>query len=183
MHGESGEYMQTDYFMNPTKNDPQAQGSVISYMRRYALAAVLGLNLDNDDDANAATHGIIETHAGTTTTAPEKPWLNQDSKVYEKIVDRLKNKTASLEQISATFQVKQASPGITANCYKQCGLPGQLNRKTVGRRVYKKHNTIFSLTILKNIVFSWNSITEAVSLIGLPFLFMFGINNINSFIF
>jgi hypothetical protein len=57
MHSESGEYMQCEYFMQPTKNDPQAQGSVISYMRRYALAAVLGLNLNEDDDANAATHG------------------------------------------------------------------------------------------------------------------------------
>ncbi len=107
MHGESGEFMQTDYFMNPTKNDPQAQGSVISYMRRYALAAVLGLNLDGDDDGNAATHGIIETHAGTNNTQPEKPWLNQESKVYEKIIDRLKNKTASLEQISQHFRLSK----------------------------------------------------------------------------
>ena len=110
MHGESGEYMQTDYFMNPTKNDPQAQGSVISYMRRYALAAVLGLNLDKDDDANAATHGIIETHAGTdnsnVSAQSDKPWLNQDGKVYEKIVIRLKNKTASTGADSATFQAE-----------------------------------------------------------------------------
>lgn len=111
MHGESGEYMQSDYFMNPTKSDPQAQGSVISYMRRYALAAVLGLNLDGDDDGNAATHGVIETHVGTgnnvTTTMPEKPWLNQDSKVYEKIVVRLQNKTASLEQIAQHFRLSK----------------------------------------------------------------------------
>src|SRR5690349_19447899 len=55
MHGESGEYMQCDYFMQPLKQDPQAAGSVISYMRRYALAAVLGLNLEEDDDANSAS--------------------------------------------------------------------------------------------------------------------------------
>src|SRR3954468_11665595 len=35
MHSASGEYMQCDYFMQPLKHDPQAQGSVISYMRRY----------------------------------------------------------------------------------------------------------------------------------------------------
>ncbi len=56
MHAETGEFMQTEYQMQPVKSDPQAQGSVISYMRRYSLAAVLGLNLDEDDDANAATH-------------------------------------------------------------------------------------------------------------------------------
>ncbi len=109
MHTESGEYMQTDYFMNPSKSDPQAQGSVISYMRRYALAAVLGLNIDDDDDANAATHGsstLAETANGKTATA-DKPWLNQDSKVYEKIVDRLKKKTTSIEQIAQHFRLSK----------------------------------------------------------------------------
>ena len=104
IHGESGEYMQTDYFMNPTKSDPQAQGSVITYMRRYALAAVLGLNLDGDDDANAATHGEAPKPADAS---PDKPWLNMDSKVYEKIIDRLKKKTTTLEQIAQHFKLSK----------------------------------------------------------------------------
>ncbi len=110
MHSESGEYMQTDYFMNPTKSDPQAQGSAISYMRRYALAAVLGLNIDDDDDANAATHGASAPHevkADAKAVVADKPWLNQDSKVYEKIVDRLKKKTTSIEQIAQHFKLSK----------------------------------------------------------------------------
>ncbi len=114
MHGESGEYMQTDYFMNPSKSDPQAQGSAISYMRRYALAAVLGLNIDEDDDANAATHGASTpkevaavTEKAEKPAVTEKPWLNQDSKVYEKIVDRLKKQTTNLEQIAMHFRLSK----------------------------------------------------------------------------
>ena len=110
MHADSGEYMQTDYFMNPTKSDPQAQGSAISYMRRYALAAVLGLNIDDDDDANAATHGAAtpkEASANAKAAASEKPWLNEDSKVYEKIVTRLKNKTTTLDQIAQHFRLSK----------------------------------------------------------------------------
>lgn len=108
MHTESGEYMQTDYFMNPSKSDPQAQGSVISYMRRYALAAVLGLNIDDDDDANAATHGSsAPAEVAAKTVAADKPWLNQDSKVYEKIVDRLKKKTTNIEQIAQHFRLSK----------------------------------------------------------------------------
>ncbi len=111
MHSESGEYMQTDYFMSPAKSDPQAQGSVISYMRRYALAAVLGLNIDEDDDANAATHGASTPQEAKAETAKaaatDKPWLNQDSKVYEKIVDRLKKKTTTLEQIAQHFKLSK----------------------------------------------------------------------------
>ena len=40
--------------MRPVKNDPQGVGSCITYMRRYALGAVLCLNIDKDDDGNKA---------------------------------------------------------------------------------------------------------------------------------
>ena len=38
-----------------TKNDPQGQGSAITYARRYALCAVLNLVADEDDDGNAGS--------------------------------------------------------------------------------------------------------------------------------
>lgn len=39
------------------KQDPQAQGSAITYARRYGLMAILGMCQDEeDDDAQAATH-------------------------------------------------------------------------------------------------------------------------------
>jgi hypothetical protein len=41
--------------MKPVKADPQAYGSVITYQRRYALSAILGLNTDEDDDGNKAS--------------------------------------------------------------------------------------------------------------------------------
>lgn len=37
------------------KQDPQGQGSGITYARRYAAMAILGLVADEDDDGNAAT--------------------------------------------------------------------------------------------------------------------------------
>lgn len=55
IHGESGEYIQETYTMRPTKDDPQGRGSTITYQRRYALAAILGLNIDEDDDGNAGS--------------------------------------------------------------------------------------------------------------------------------
>ena len=54
MH-ESGEWISGCFEMVPTKNDPQGAGSVITYQRRYALGAVLGINIDTDDDGNAAS--------------------------------------------------------------------------------------------------------------------------------
>jgi hypothetical protein len=41
--------------MTPSKNDPQGLGSAITYQRRYALGAILNLNIDEDDDGNQAS--------------------------------------------------------------------------------------------------------------------------------
>ena len=60
MHAESGEYLESTYQMTPVKNDPQGQGSVITYQRRYALSAILGLSTENDDDGNEASHPNIK---------------------------------------------------------------------------------------------------------------------------
>lgn len=50
----SGEWMRGTLRMVPTKNDPQGIGSCITYARRYALAAIVGL-AQIDDDANSAS--------------------------------------------------------------------------------------------------------------------------------
>jgi hypothetical protein len=54
----SGEWLSEGYKMTPTKNDPQGAGSVITYQRRYALGAILGLNIDSDDDGNAGSEPV-----------------------------------------------------------------------------------------------------------------------------
>jgi len=39
-----------------TKQDPQSQGSAITYARRYGVMSALGLVADEDDDGNRASH-------------------------------------------------------------------------------------------------------------------------------
>lgn len=50
----SGEWLQASYTLSPTQNTPQASGSALTYARRYALLAVLGLGTE-DDDGHAAS--------------------------------------------------------------------------------------------------------------------------------
>jgi hypothetical protein len=52
MHS-SGQWISGVYPINPVKNDPQSLGSAITYARRYALAAIVGV-YQVDDDAEAA---------------------------------------------------------------------------------------------------------------------------------
>lgn len=49
----SGQYVQGRYPVQPVKNDPQALGSAVTYARRYALQAIVGIAPD-DDDGEAA---------------------------------------------------------------------------------------------------------------------------------
>ncbi len=53
MHS-SGEWISGRLPVNPVKNDPQGLGSAITYMRRYALSAMVGVAPDDDDDGEAA---------------------------------------------------------------------------------------------------------------------------------
>jgi hypothetical protein len=53
----SGQYIGGVYPLRPTKADPQGEGSALTYARRYALASLLGVVADDDDDGNAASRG------------------------------------------------------------------------------------------------------------------------------
>lgn len=103
MHAESGEYMMARYDMAPVKNDPQGRGSVITYQRRYALGAVLGLNIEDDDDGNSGSKGYDNRR-----TDSELPWLNEGTPEYEGAVKKLKAGTTTIEKIKSVMRVSKA---------------------------------------------------------------------------
>ena len=117
MHSESGEYIQATYEMTPTKNDPQGRGSAITYQRRYALAAILGLNIDEDDDGNAAsTPPTNKTSQNVTSSNNDdnKAWLNKTTsdkvtltKEWLQVVDALQNRKRTLDQIKKAFKISK----------------------------------------------------------------------------
>lgn len=63
IHAESGEFISATYTLQVVRqNDPQAQGSAISYARRYAITSILNLAIA-DDDAEAATRPVRQAPA------------------------------------------------------------------------------------------------------------------------
>ena len=54
LHG-SGQYLATTVSARLTKDDAQGIGSALTYLRRYALAAMVGIVADEDDDGNTAS--------------------------------------------------------------------------------------------------------------------------------
>jgi hypothetical protein len=69
----SGEWIQGRLVMKPVKADPQGIGSCLTYARRYALSAMVGI-APEDDDGNAAT-GKVEGHKvyPLKSSKPEMP--------------------------------------------------------------------------------------------------------------
>ena len=54
VHAESGEAVEDIMLLHAPKDDPQGQGSALTYARRYAILSILGLVADEDDDGNKA---------------------------------------------------------------------------------------------------------------------------------
>lgn len=54
MHA-SGEWLSSMLLLRPSDTTPQSLGSAITYARRYALAAMVGIVADDDDDGSAGS--------------------------------------------------------------------------------------------------------------------------------
>lgn len=64
----SGEYISSTVSAPLTKQDAQGIGSALTYLRRYALSAIIGVVADDDDDGNAASPRQNGTTAHATHT-------------------------------------------------------------------------------------------------------------------
>jgi hypothetical protein len=76
----SAEWISETYTMRPQRNDPQGIGSMITYQRRYALGAMLNLNIEEDDDANTASESPKHN-----VEVKRNEWKQQETKQAVKI--------------------------------------------------------------------------------------------------
>jgi len=72
MH-ESGEWVRSEINIKAIKSDPQAQGSAITYARRYAVSAILNVASEDDDDANAHSQSKAQTAPPPPTKQQVEP--------------------------------------------------------------------------------------------------------------
>ncbi len=77
MH-ESGEWIAVDAKMVIKEQTPQGQGSAITYMRRYALSAVLGIATEDDDDGNVASTPAKPVTRTKTPASAVRPKVVED---------------------------------------------------------------------------------------------------------
>lgn len=109
----SGQWMEFDpIFMKLEKDTAQAAGSVISYLKRYALSAAFGIASDEDDDGNEASKPSDKKNnqqqsgnkqqQNRNTPPPQEPQPNQEpstNNLITKYVNLLEKAGADTKQI------------------------------------------------------------------------------------
>ena len=116
MH-ESGEWIETDpIFTTPPKQDAQATGSVITYLKRYSLSAVFGITSDEDDDGNAASNpqqstkqsnGASDKQLGLVQSLVKKKPKEEQATVFNTMIQQLQ-----LSRVMTEWTSQQASAAI-----------------------------------------------------------------------
>ena len=80
----SGEYISSTISAPLTKRDAQGIGSALTYLRRYALSAVIGVVADEDDDGNAASRPQAQGQPGHTPSERPTNGATSASKASDK---------------------------------------------------------------------------------------------------
>lgn len=87
----SGQWMRSELPVIVTKNDAQGLGSALTYMRRYSLAAMVGVAPDDDDDGNAAS-------ASPLKKMPSKEQVNELNELLAMVPEYKDSVLKSLKQ-------------------------------------------------------------------------------------
>lgn len=140
-HIPSGEWISSSYPLNPAKNDPQAMASAVTYARRYALSAMLGIvTEDEDDDGNRAspppsTSKKEESKVpASTQTATTQSNSSQDSNDF---------------MVPMTWKSKYAGKWVSSLSYQEMGNQKRFWEETV--QADPKRNTANVQKLLKSI--------------------------------
>lgn len=121
MHS-SGEWMESTYYMKPVKTTPQDTGSAITYQRRYAIGAILNLNIDEDDDGNKAS-GNEKTNGQTLYNhkkidTPEKPLITNAQ--FKKACERVeKGELEIYDKVKKDFSMTPDQDGLLTVFYNK----------------------------------------------------------------
>lgn len=110
----SGEWISSTS-STPVKDttDPQKLGSAITYARRYALGAILSLNIDEDDDGQKAATAPVQKQSAPVKPKAKPVPINERVKVeknddvYKAIVNALANDNATLQQAVDKYNISE----------------------------------------------------------------------------
>ena len=104
----SGEWLSGELFLPVAQKTAQGYGGAITYGRRYALAAMVGV-AQEDDDANEASKAHAPTKEAPKATQKEKKTLDVDP-IYRKITQCKTEADLALVSVEISGKKQDISP-------------------------------------------------------------------------
>lgn len=95
---KSGQWLEGTVSLRPSKDDPQGAGSAITYGRRYALAAMVGVVAD-DDDGNAASQVNGHRHAEPVAKPAAPPAKPEPSPQWKSLAEWFREQIAECPDV------------------------------------------------------------------------------------
>lgn len=119
----SGERIEFGPLELPAGSTPQAAGSAITYARRYALTAALGLATEDDDDGAAASR---PPRREEPTTESHGDWLKRNVAMFSKWSDEQRRQAykavmeeLGMEKVSSMEDAKRVHKGMADAYYTE----------------------------------------------------------------
>jgi hypothetical protein len=111
---ESGEWLSCETeILFGKKDDAQAQGSGITYARRYGMQSMLNVGAD-DDDGNTASQPAKE-QPKATEPPKAKPFLERGTQDFTNVTNALLQGKATIEDVKKKFQLIEPMENELAN--------------------------------------------------------------------
>lgn len=135
----SGEWISNLLCMPVSKPDAQGVGSAITYARRYALAAIVGVAPDDDDDGNAASNKPSPASQYKRPAAkPQAPVEKPDQNTPQQTKPAPEAPPAPAKQQEQPVSEKSAEAGASdAQEFDDLGEESQAQGLTITNATYK----------------------------------------------
>lgn len=139
----SGQWIASRYPVRPTENTPQGLGSALTYARRYALFALVGI-APEDDDGNEGSGNHAEVSTRRPTASASKPqngnggepkhaaWVRKAEKEIEAcrsqeaVMEWERKNTAGLDRLAEVDKAERERLGVIMN-ERYSALPSVIN--------------------------------------------------------
>jgi hypothetical protein len=135
----SGQWFRSSYPVRPVQATPQGLGSAITYARRYALMAMVGIAPEDDDGEAAMGRGHQQpANCQPATQRPSQPALDPDKQ--DKALRQSQERTAAeiKRAISETTNQEELKANYIASSKLIAALPDDLRAEVIATKDAQK---------------------------------------------
>ena len=111
----SGQWMGSLWDVSPVKNDPQGEGSALTYARRYQVSTLLSVAAEEDDDGNSASTPQRggQQRQQQSSTATRRKWLEEAKAIEaDESIPLQERRIKLLQLMEACERASQSTPAL-----------------------------------------------------------------------